>query len=157
MLLGTRYIRTYCTVHTYILYSTYCTYCTVHTVHTVLYILYILYSTYCTYCTYRTVPYCVYPRQVIYQPNSLFYPKLEMIPGSIAPFGSSVSPKTRKTAKFKKRRLFRSHGLPEIYEMLRNRSHIKDLANSSCQKLDAHPINISAQAESLKTPARAHV
>ena len=34
-----------------------------------------------------------------------------------------------------------------MYEMLRNRSHTKDLANPSCQKLDAHPIHISAQAE----------
>ena len=47
--------------------------------------------------------------------------------------------------------------IPETLGILVNRSYVKDLANPSCQKLCAHPLNLSADVAQLKMSPRDHL
>ena len=64
---------------------------------------------------------------------------------------------TKNTMKLKHNKdiLFLRDAIPAA--QLRNRSHMQDRENPSCQKLYARPVNIFAHAELLKTPSRLHV
>ena len=56
-----------------------------------------------------------------------------------------------ETQQMKHTVLFLRSKIPEMYEMVGNRSHIlsqiQDLASPSCKKVDTNRINLSAQAE----------
>ena len=67
--------------------------------------------------------------------------------GQLEPSGSSASSKTNKMQSAKTKKVVCDKQISlATYVMRENWSHIKDLANPSCQKLKGHPIDISAQA-----------
>ena len=62
--------------------------------------------------------------------------------------GAAKASRAGQTCKFIPKRICSSKSsLPQMCYTLRHQFHTKDLANRHVQKLDAHPINIAAQAE----------